>query len=243
MSRTARVLEVLSFFDEHRRHLRAIDVARLLDVSEATAYRCIADLESAGLLERVGTGDYVLGPAIVELDRHIRVGDPLIAAAADVMQSLAERSGGTVLLCRLHGLKVLCVHQVRGRHGPAEMSYERGRPMPLYKGATSKIILAHLGDEMLRTLVARDWASLKRAGLPASYGALSAYLAELRAKKVSTAAGEIDPGAMGWAAAIHQGKQLLGSLSIVISSATPEINIARLSDQVFRAALRIEGRL
>lgn len=33
--------------------------------------------------------------------------DPLIAAAADIMKSLSDRTGGTTILARLHGLRVL----------------------------------------------------------------------------------------------------------------------------------------
>ena len=243
MSRTAKVLDVLRLFTEQRPQLRAADVARLLGVSSATAYRCIADLDSAGLVERAASGQYVLGPAIVELDRQIRINDPLIAAATEVMHTLAERTGGSVLLARLHGLKVVCVHQVRGRSSPLMVSYDRGRAMPLYRGATSKVILAHLDADALKRLVATDAAGLRKAGLPTRFDALRDHLATIRAAKVYATAGEVDLEAMGWAAPIHDGKQLLGSLSAVVSRTTPPESGQRIADQVLRAALRIEGRL
>ena len=40
----------------------------------------------------------------------------------------------TVLLCRIFRETVLCVHQVTGADRPAPVSYERGRPMPLFRG-------------------------------------------------------------------------------------------------------------
>ena len=237
------MLDVLRLYVDQRPRLRAAEVARLLEVSAATAYRCIADLEAVGLVERSGAGEYVLGPTIVELDRQSRINDPLIAAAGPVMQMLAERTGGTVLLARLHGLKVVCVHQVRGRADAVMVSYDRGRAMPLYFGATSKVILAHLGPETLRTIVASDAAGLRKAGLPTRYEALSEHLTALRAEKVCFAAGEVDPDAMGWAAPLHDGKQLLGSLSVVLPKTAPPARTQRIADQVRRAALRIEGRL
>ena len=57
------------------------------------------------------------------------------------------------------------------------------------------------------------------------------------------AAGEVDPEAMGWAVAIHDGRHLLGSLSVVMARSTPDTATQRIGDQVLRAALRIEGRL
>jgi len=243
MTTTGKVLQVLRLFNEERKQLRAADVVEILGVSSATAYRYMADLEEAGLIERSSINQYVLGPTIVELDRQIRVNDPLLAAAGDIMKTLSERTGGTALLSRLHGRKVVCVHQVRGRFSPVEVSYERGRAMPLYRGATSKIILAHLDADTLRELTTTDAAHLRKAGLPTSFDALSEALARLRADKVCATAGEVDREAMGWATAIHHGKHLLGSLSVVMSRATPNPNPKAIADQLLRAALRIEGRL
>jgi len=243
MTTTSKVLQVLQLFNDARKQLRAIDVVEALGTSSATAYRYMADLEEAGLIERSSVNQYVLGPTIVELDRQIRENDPLIAAAREIMKTLSERTGGTALLSRLHGRKVVCVHQVRGKLSPEHVSYERGRAMPLYRGATSKIILAHLDEHVLREITKNDAVELRKAGLPTSFDALADTLAALRAGKVYATAGEVDREAMGWAVAIHQGRHLLGSLSVVMSRTAPNPQPQRIADQLLRAALRIEGRL
>jgi DNA-binding IclR family transcriptional regulator len=243
MTTTAKVLQVLQLFKEGRKQVRAVDVIERLGVSSATAYRYIADLEEAGLIERASINEYVLGPTIVELDRQIRENDPLLAAAGEIMKSLSDRTGGIALLSRLHSKKVVCVHQVRGRFSPVHVSYERGRAMPLYRGATSKIILAHLEADTLRGLIKDDSAELRRAGLPGTFDALSEMLAKLRTDKVCATAGEVDREAMGWACALHQGKHLLGSLSVVMSRTAPSPDPRSIANQLLRAALRIEGRL
>ena len=56
-------------------------------------------------------------------------------------------------------------------------------------------------------------------------------------------AGEIDADAAGWAAAIHHGKRLLGSLSVVLVRHAVPPDATRIADQVLRAAFRIEARL
>ena len=43
----------------------------------------------------------------------------------------------------------MCVHQVRGDKSRGETSYERGVAMPMFLGATSKVILAQLPDRTL----------------------------------------------------------------------------------------------
>ena len=243
MSKTANVLQVLSLFSGDRRRLRATDVAGMLQVSLPTAYRYVSDLEKAGLVENSSPGFYVLGPAIVELDRQIRIHDPLIAAAMNIQQTLSERTGGTTLLTRLHGLKVVCVHYVRGRHGPTTVSYERGRAMPLYRGATSIAILANLDRETIRKLAENDAPALRRAGLPSKPQDLLEHLSSLRARDVVHTKGEVDVDAQGWATCIHHGKHLLGSMSVVLSRSAPEVSPQRVADQLRRAVLRIQGRL
>jgi DNA-binding IclR family transcriptional regulator len=243
MTTTSKALQVLNLFKRGFKQVRATDVQSELGSSLATAYRYLADLEEAGLIEHTAVGLYVLGPEIVELDRLIRVNDPLIAAASDVTKSLSERTGGVVLLCRLHKRKVVCVHQNRGRLSPPNVSYERGRAMPLYRGATSKAILAHLDPGALRELIQDDELELRQSGLPHQLEALTAAMDHIRREKVCVSVAEVDSEAAGWAAPIFQGTVLLGSVSVVLWTKAPNVNSRQIADQVLRAALRIEGRL
>ncbi len=243
MTTAGKALQILRLFKQGLKHVRATDVEAELRISQATAYRYLADLEEAGLIERTAIGQYVLGPEIVELDRLIRINDPLIAAAAEGMKTLAERTGGVILLSRLHSRKVVCVHEARGRHGPPQVSYERGRAMPLYLGATSKVILAHMPPDELRELVRDDAAALHAAGLPPDFDALYAQMSAIRDNRVCITEAEVDAAACGWAAPIHQGEQLLGSLSLVMWNQAPNINSQRNAEQVLRAALRIGAQL
>jgi len=79
------------------------------------------------------------------------------------VKALSERTGGGVQLSRLHIRKSVFVHQVRSRHGPPQVSYERGSAMPLYRGATSKVILAQMAPVGLRDFVRHDTAALRGA--------------------------------------------------------------------------------
>jgi len=243
MTKTANVLHVLRLFSDERQQVRVAEIASLLCVSSATAYRYVAELEQAGLIEAASVGLYVLGPAIVELDRQIRIHDPLIAAAGSVMKSLSERTGGTTILARLHGLRVVCVDQVRGRHGPMSVSYERGRAMPLYRGATSTAILAHLDGDTLRALAAQDAAALAQAGLPSSAGALMQHFESVRTHGIAHSDSAVDAETLGWAVPIRHGSHLLGSLSVVLSRRTPDLWPQRVADQLKRAAWRVQARM
>ena len=80
--------------------------------------------------------------------------DPLLQVAKPIMTEFLRLgpASSTVLLCRIFRETVLCVHQATEANTGTGVSYERGRPMPLFKGATSKIILAYLPLRDLRRL-------------------------------------------------------------------------------------------
>lgn len=195
------------------------------------------------MLERVDARGYALGTRIVELDRQIRLADPLVQATGDLAQELAAQSRGTVLLCRLTERTVLCILEVVGADGPP-VSYQRGRAMPLYRGATSKILLAHVGIERLRDLVASDRDALIEAGLPATLGDLHDALAPLRAEGRAVTRGEVDRDVVGMAVPVLDGQRLLGSLSVVLPArtCTPAVERRTLAS-LARCARRIEVRI
>jgi len=244
MTAIHRLLRILAQFDLDHAVLTPELLMDSLGASRASIYRDLRQLVASGLVERIGERGYALGPRIVELDRQIRLADPLLQAAAELPTKLAKDSGGTVLLCRLHADTVLCIHEARAREGGIATSYERGRAMPLYRGATSKIILAHLPPARIRELLMRDRAAIRAAGLPTTEVALTAHLAALREQGHVTTQGEVDKEAAGIAVALLDGTRLLGSLSVVLSAAQLTRSTAvRCLSQVQSAARRIEARL
>jgi DNA-binding IclR family transcriptional regulator len=61
------MLNVLSLFGPKSQKLEVEGVAQQMDLSRATAYRCVKELCNLGLLSRLGSR-YVLGPRLTELD-------------------------------------------------------------------------------------------------------------------------------------------------------------------------------
>jgi DNA-binding IclR family transcriptional regulator len=238
-----RALRILGLFSLDRPVLSIPTLVSALRASRATVYRDVRALVEVGLLERVDARGYALGTRIVELDRQIRLADPLVQATGDLAQELAAQSRGTVLLCRLTERTVLCILEVVGADGPP-VSYQRGRAMPLYRGATSKILLAHVGTERLRELVASDRDELMEAGPPAAVDELHEALAPLRAKGHAVTRGEVDRGVIGMAVPLLDGPRILGSLSVVLSARTCTQAVERRTlASLARCARRIEARM
>lgn len=240
----SRALQILGLFTVEQPVLSVEWLVGHLGVSRASVYRDIQDLVLAGLLEKVDARGYALGARIVELDRQIRLGDPLLHAAGPLPQQLARESGGTVLLCRLHARTVLCILEVTGSAPGLTVSYERGRAMPLYRGATSKILLAHLPAARLRQLIEVDADAMREAHLPLTMAALQEALAPMRAQGHVVTHGEVDADAVGVAVPILDNTRLLGSLSVVLPAPgfTPTTEQRALA-LLKSCARRIEARL
>lgn len=189
----ARMIAILDLFKSPRAAWTAEALAQAMDYTVPTVYRYVRELVACGLLRRDVGGTFVLGPAVTELDYHIRTGDPLILSAARPMAALAQASGMDAVLVTICGARILTVHHELGAE-PARMSFGRGRRMPLLRGAMSWCILAALPRAQLRKLYdgADDEAGqmawedvlaqvklLRRQGYAYTEGALDAGLAGL----------------------------------------------------------------
>jgi DNA-binding IclR family transcriptional regulator len=220
-------------------------VSAALEVSVSTAYRYVAALVEAGLLTAGRDGQYVLGPAIIQYDRQIQLTDPLLDASSGVMNDILRYAppDSVVLLCRLFHDTVLCIRQIMNVPHATEVSYARGRPMPLLQGATSKIMLPYLPARELRQLHCARAAEIQAAGLGASWEDFRAKLADLRRQGFVITYSEVDLNRIGIGAAIlDDQRRLLGSLSYVIP-ATETAAAIRLGPLLKVAAREITGRL
>ena len=147
-----------------------------LGFTRSTLYRYLKTLQDAGLATSFPDRGFALGPRVVELDYRMRVTDPLIAAARPAMAQLVAEFPGVALLCRLYRDRVLCVHQDGRLGGERRSTYERGLAMPLFRGAASRVILAHLPGPAVTRLRARHAAEFAEAGLGATPAAVRAAL-------------------------------------------------------------------
>ncbi|MBI5111501.1 MAG: helix-turn-helix domain-containing protein [Rhodovulum sp.] len=242
-----RLLAVLGLFTVERPEWTVEEAAVQLSVSATTAYRYFKRLTRAGLISPVSGASYTLGPAIIQMDRQIQLCDPMLKAARDVMAELIEHAaeGGAVLLCRLFHDRVMCVHQEMGR-GPQEpIVFQRGRPMPLFRGATSKIILAHLPNRTLRSLYEANSEEIAAAGLGQSWDGFRRSLAAIRRSGYAAASGDVDTVRAAIAAPMFGPRRaVLGSLSFLVPRGRYDDALRnRLAPLVMTAASAIEAAM
>src|ERR1700736_3835720 len=88
------------------------ELIRFSGTSRSTCYRYIKTLQDAGLLTPVAGGAWMLGPRIIELDRTMRLTDPVTIGGGPAMRRAARETGHSVLLCVLFSSTVMCVDDV-----------------------------------------------------------------------------------------------------------------------------------
>ncbi len=210
-----RMLGILDLFTEEGPAWSVDEIAVRSSYTRSTAYRYVRELADAGLLTQSEGARYRLGPRILHLDRQLRIADPLTNAMRALEPELPHWTDQQLwLLCRLYRDSVTCIHQSGQLR--QDVSFSRGYPMPLFRGATSKVILAFLPERQYTRLYLDNPALVKAAGLGASWLQFKASLRNIRRQGHAVSFGEVDAGVFGIAAPVFgPNRRVIGSISLV----------------------------
>lgn len=214
MSGLNRFLSVLRCFDETKSNWTVQELADRLEVPTSTIYRTVRELSAHGFLEPSTEAHYRLGSAFVEFDRMIRVTDPLVRCGGPLLRDLAAEVGlpCVAVLARLYGDRVICAADERYNGADLLTSYERGRPMPLVRGATSKAILAQLPARRLRKLLEPAFGNDAR-----KLSNFRTELTNIRKSGYCITQGEVDPELRGIAVPVSSAALgVSASLSLIV---------------------------
>ncbi len=219
MNTSDKLLSTLGLFTLAEPEWTVEDAARRLGLAVSTTYRYVRSLNDAGLIVTYAPGRYVLGPAIIALDRQARLLDPLIRTATPVMRRVVEDVPGpcVLLLCRLFRDSVMCVHQEPRDRPDWAVAYERGRPMPLHRGAASRPILANLPARFVRAYHRDHAADMAALNLGPDWDDVKRTLGAVRRAGLLVTHAELDPGVTGIGAPIlGPDGTAIGSLALVL---------------------------
>ncbi|KQU28468.1 MULTISPECIES: IclR family transcriptional regulator [unclassified Rhodococcus (in: high G+C Gram-positive bacteria)] len=235
-----KMLHILELFSESQPTWSTAAILEVLDTSRSTGYRYIKSLHDAGLIASVRNGQYSLGPRIIEMDLQIRQTDPLLLASRGVLEDLVDTIGHSALLCRPFGDSVLCVGEYRAPLSPANR-FSRGERRPLFHGAVSKVILAHLPHHRLKALYPRQREEIERAGLGDSWSTFRTTLGAFKKDGYVVTVGEFNPGVCGVAAPVlTERRTALGSVGVAWDvNERRDVDVERAVFAVRRAATTI----
>lgn len=235
-----RILSIPSMFTEQQPIWTVEDMAQALGLPISTTYRYFQSLLRFEFLDEAPGLGYCLGPAFIEFDRSIRLSDPVARLAKPIMSGLAAHMppGTLLILCQAYRKKVMCIHQEAVHPFDAAISYERGKPMPFLRGATSKVILAHLSWRQQKREFESNAEMMHLAGLGEDWKAFSGHLRDIRKQGFCISRGEVDPGRMGIAAPIfdRQGKALRSLSAVIWQEQVEEQQINDIAQRIVAAA-------
>lgn len=249
MKTSDKVLSLLRLFSAERPTWTVESAAGELGLAQSTAYEYFRSLAGAGLIASLGVGHYVLGPAIVELDRIARTSDPILIEGGAILEELVREPPIEIvgLLCRLYREKVMCVDQRASRNADSAVSYERGRLMPLFRGAASKVILAYLERRRVRRLFEENMDDIHAQGLGGTWNEFRLTLRRIRSQGVFVTRGELDAGRVGVSIPLlDPSGEAFGSISIVATEEDydrSETVRADLHARLEAAAARLTARV
>lgn len=243
MSKFLRMMDVLDLFSGQATLLTAEDIARLLQVSRPTAFRYARELTAAGFLANY-SGSYCLGARIITLDHRIRESDPLLHIARASMRELAHEMVATAVLARMYNEDIINVHQEEGPQGDPSV-IGRGRPLPLFRGAASKTMLAHMPPARVHKIYERHARQPDVQAMGASWDAFRAALKKIRQKGFYVSVGEVSALTVGIAAPIALPRVgVVAVLSLVFPrERLPIINTDGLGARVCDVAHGIAAKL
>ena len=243
-SSLARMLGVLDLFTEQRLHWTADQISEALQVSVPTGYRYVKMLTEAGLLQRAGDAQVTLGPRIIVLDHYIRQADPVLQHGIPFMKELVSLTGFDCVVSSLLGTQVLDTHREYSSV-PADLSYGRGRPRPLFLGAAPKVILAQLPTGNLHKIMDAHATEIAQAGLPATWPEFRRYFARIRKAGCYFSNGELESTLSALAVPLVAADgRVIGALSLVSSvQRMAVVDTAKLTPLLQRAAADICSRL
>jgi DNA-binding IclR family transcriptional regulator len=218
MTTSDKVLSVLRLFTSETPEWTVEAAAGELGLAQSTLYDYFRSLTQSGLIAATGVGRYVLGPAVIELDRIARNSDPILVEGGAVLDKMVLKAPMKVvaLLCRFYRMKVMCVDQRASKGADFAISYERGRLMPLFRGAASKVILANVERRRVKRFFEENAAEVASNGLGTSWNEFRRNLRRIRSHPVYVTWGELDEGRVGISAPLlTSAGESLGSISFV----------------------------
>ncbi|MFE6509062.1 IclR family transcriptional regulator [Nocardioides sp. NPDC057767] len=229
---TSRALAILSAFDEQHRAMSLSDIATRADLPLATTHRLLGELFRWGALERLPSGDYVIGRKIWDIGHLAPAETGLRQVAEPFLHDLYGATLATVHLAVREGTEVVYLDRLRGNQSVPVVSKVGGR-LPMHATGVGKVLLAHAPDEVRDTVL----ATLTRI-TPYTItqpGALRRQLRQVLDKGYATTHEEMSLGACSIAVPIHRRDEVVASLGLVVPT-------LKGSEQRLYGALRVAAQ-
>ncbi|MCO5056293.1 MAG: IclR family transcriptional regulator [Rhizobiaceae bacterium] len=242
-----KAFQILELFSPEQSSWTQVEIGRVADLPRSTVSRLVRYLCARGYLSfHERTARYTLGFSAIELGRRAQAQLDLATLAGDILEELAQRTRETVMLTGFNQatFDVVCLAQIPSQHGGLRVYETIGATFPLYAGASTKPVLAHLPDKIVERVLNAPMPAINPAREPQP-DLLRADLDAIRQRGYAVSFEETYPGVAGVGAAfLGPDLQPLGSLAIAAPlHRMSENTIEQLGVAVSNAARVLSVRL
>lgn len=240
-----KAIDILSLFDADHLEYTASEISKLSGMPLSTTYKYLDIFQKKGLFAKdSNTKKFYLGQTIYNLGILASEKITFKNVARPYMESLAEKTGETIVLTVVHGLKAICIDTVESAR-MIRLTQKRGSTLPLHSGATSKILLAFQQESFIEEIISNTPLEKLNKNTITTPRALKEELSSIRSKGYAFSESEVDAEAASISAPIfdHKGHIKAG---ITVSGPAERITgdkYAQLRDLVLESAEQISREL
>lgn len=147
-----RALDILLCFTDST-DLSLTEIAQRISLHKSTVHRLLASLEGRGFVLRDPSTDrYRLGYRVWELSANLTQSDEPALILLPEMERLRDLVGETISLYVRDGIERIRIQAVQSNHSVRRVA-PVGARLPLYVGASSKVLVAYAAPEVLQMLL------------------------------------------------------------------------------------------
>jgi IclR family KDG regulon transcriptional repressor len=211
-----RAFSLLIYLRDRDEPLTVGELAEALKLPPATVYRLVQTLAMAGFVDRSFRPYVSLGLRFMDFGqaKQRQVARELEPVAQPVLEALTAATGETSLLVMPTGaraIRILSAEPIRD----LRLSYRLGQVLPLYAGASGKVLLPWLSRNLLESAIAQGVGQLLANGQRLTEADLRHQVATIRAAGYCVTHGELDADASAVAAPVFlRGEQIFAAISV-----------------------------
>jgi IclR family transcriptional regulator, KDG regulon repressor len=149
MQTISRAIQILKAFSLEEKEHSLATLHSELGLSKSSLQRILNTLVSHGFLDKDDKRKtYQLGIELYFLGHLVERNSHLLSIAKPFMKALNDDFGETISLNIIHQMQRKCIGYFPSKHGLTTITYI-GQYSPLFAGASAKLLLAYLPDEIL----------------------------------------------------------------------------------------------
>ena len=222
-----------------REVLGLAEAAEIAGVSKSTAYRLLATLEVAGLVERLPESGYRAGVEFVRWASRLLAGLDIRTVAMPTLRRLRQETGETVNLALLRDSSLVYV-EILESPAAFRMADVPGSVVPIHATALGKAVAVHLEPGQLATMLGPEPYERYTTATPTTWQAFNELLGRTRANGYAVDLVVVAVCVACVGAAVLDGGRVVGALSV--SAPRARMTDARI-DEVGRMLVAEAGEV